>query len=469
MPEEERPGVSDFDLPRAIVALANEPFDPMPGGMKTPETARGKLRRVVDTVEWYTWPIDAERLHARTDTTLRCHSALDRNIELKHALHARFRNALGDERERLVDYYVRTWGGINVGEDTRRRYAREHATTLADEGLTNIASRSKALVLHDPSRYAIYDSRVAVSLNYLVIRRVGYVRGYIGQKDGRKCFPLPPPRSQGIRDAHRACTTLTERFDIPFYAATTPDFYDDYLRAIRGAAWRLSESERREICIHWVESMLFGLAERCAAGLHAACRFSEPLSFTRVAGPRKAALIDSLDELGLWDGRWETPEATLEARLRRHSPEKHREFVKQHGEREAEGGNRSDETRPDDSEGAPRPGGVTPSGWRRLGHAGEPGSDRAPHDRRPAGAARRSSRRASPSAGSASDTVSASDALPGRAHRAGISCRKQHLAFVMDMNDIPWSWETPEEVLEERLRNTDPEAYRQFRRDRERA
>ena len=285
MPEQERPGVNDdFDLARAIVALATKPFDPMPGGMKTPETERGKLRRVVDTVEWYEWPIDAEKLHAQTGISLRSHSPLDRNIELKRELHPRFRRALGDGREKLVDYYVKTFGGINIGEETRQRYAREHPTTLAGEGLANIASRSKALVLHDPSRYAIYDSRVAVSLNYLVIRRVGHGRGYIGQKDGRKCFPLPPPKAQETTAAHEACRTLSERFDIPFYDSGTPDFYHDYLRAIHEAAWRLSDSERREICTHWVESMLFGRAERCAAGLHAACRFSEPLSVTVVDG-----------------------------------------------------------------------------------------------------------------------------------------------------------------------------------------
>ena len=112
---------------------------------------------------------------------------------------------------------------------------------------------------------------------------------------------------------------------------------------------------------------------------------------------------------------------------------------------------------------------VTPSGWRRLGPGDVPGSDRPPHGRRPAGAARRAAGRAASFARSASDTGSPYDALPSRAHRAGISCRKQHLAFVMDMNDIPWSWETPEAVLEERLRNTDPEVYRQFLRDREEA
>ncbi len=58
------------------------------------------------------------------------------------------------------------------------------------------------------------------------------------------------------------------------------------------------------------------------------------------------------------------------------------------------------------------------------------------------------------------------------AHRAGISCRKTHLAFVMDMHDIPWSWDTPEAVLEASRRKLDGEAYqayRQFLRDREEA
>ena len=346
--------MSHFDLARAIVALANKPFDPLPLGLR-PMSEQQTLRRVVDTVEWYAWPIDGEKLREHTGITLRSCSELDRNIELKRELHERFRNAPGDEREKLVNYYVKTWGGINnIGPDTCRRYARERAESLADSGLGGIASRSKALVLHDPSRYATYDSRVAVSLNYLVIRRIGHGRGYIGQRDGRRCFSLPPPRANWTQAAHRACRTLSERFDIPFYATAAPDFYSDYLRGIREAASMLSDSEHREICLHWVESMLFGMAQGCAAGLHAACRLSEPLSFTVVAGPRKGALVDLLAKLGRWDGRWETPEAVLEERLKQHSRKMHREFENQHGVREEEGEEQSDGTRSGDSKGLPR-------------------------------------------------------------------------------------------------------------------
>ena len=331
MPDEARPGASGFDLARAIVALANQPFDPFPHELETPDGERRRLRRrVVDAVEWYTWPINDTKLRECTDVTLRSYSALDRNVELKHALHQRFENAADEEQEKLVRYYVTTWGGINIGDDTCRQYARRSAEDLARRGLENIASRSKALVLHDPSRYAIYDSRVAVSLNYLVIRRVGHDRGYIGQKDGRKCFPLPPSRTNDwTQSAHDACRTLSERFDIPFYDKNEPDFYTDYLSGIREAASRLSDAEGRKICMHWVESMLFGMAERCAHGLWAACRFSEPLSFEVIAGQRKAALIDVLDQHGLpWT--WEMSEEDLEARLRQFSEQVYRQFLREH-------------------------------------------------------------------------------------------------------------------------------------------
>lgn len=237
MPDEAKPGASGFNLADAIVALANQPFDPFPQGLETPDGERRRLPRVMDAMEWYTWPIDDTKLRQLTGVTLCSCSALDRNVELKHALHSLFKNAADEEQERkreeLVRYYVTTWGRINIGDDTCRQYARESAEDLARRGLENIASRSKALILHDPSRYAIYDSRVAVSLNYLVIRRVVYGPGYIGRKDGRKCFPFPPSRAYWTQSAHGACKTLSKRFDIPFYDRNGPDFYADYLRGIR--------------------------------------------------------------------------------------------------------------------------------------------------------------------------------------------------------------------------------------------
>ena len=279
--------MTDFSLVDALVAFAQQPYDPFPGGNRRPPVAKaGDLRPTLDAGEhWYTWPVDDGKLLKHTDIRLRSYSRLDKNIELKHALHERFVQAPSDERTRIVKYYVEVFGGIHgLAPDILRECACDRAKSLASHGLERIASRSKALVLHDPQRYAIYDSRVSVSLNYLIIRRIGHGRGHLGQKDGRKCFPLPPSQNALIQNAQRTCKTLAERFGIDFYDdSPSPDsehFYRVYLRCLKDCAQRLGKLRHRRFCIHFVESMLFSLAERCAAGLFAADRLSAPLAIT---------------------------------------------------------------------------------------------------------------------------------------------------------------------------------------------
>ena len=43
--------------------------------------------------------------------------------------------------------------------------------------------------------------------------------------------------------------------------------------------------------------------------------------------------------------------------------------------------------------------------------------------------------------------------------------RKTALVFVLDQYGLPWTWETPEGILEERLRVFDERVYKQFLRD----
>ena len=284
--------MSDFNLVDALVAFAQQRYDPFPGGRRTPRARAGELRPILDAAEhWYTWPVDDGKLFEHTGIRLRSYSRLDKNIELKHALHERFMYAPCDERTRLVKYYVEVFGGIHgLTPSILRDYACDRAESLARHGLERIASRSKALVLHNPVTYAIYDSRVSVSLNYLIIRRIGHGHGYLGQHDGRRCFPLPPSKNKLVWHAQSTCRTLAERFGIDFYddspSRGSEHFYFDYLGSLEDCARRLSELRQRRICIHFVESMLFGLAERCAAGLFAADRLSAPLDMTVQACPR---------------------------------------------------------------------------------------------------------------------------------------------------------------------------------------
>ena len=284
--------MSDFNLVDALVAFAQKPYDPFPGGRRTPITKAKELRPILDAGEhWYTWPVDDGKLFEHTGIRLRSYSRLDKNIELKHALHERFVQAPSDERARIVKYYVEVFGGIHgLAPDILPEYACDRAKSLAGHGLERIASRSKALVLHDPLRYAIYDSRVSVSLNYLIIRRIGHGHGYLGQYDGRKCFPLPPSQNKHVQHAQSTCRTLAGRFGIGFYddnpSPGSDHFYRDYLWSLRECARRLGELKQRRICIHFVECMLFSMAERCAEGLSAADRLSAPLDMTVQACPR---------------------------------------------------------------------------------------------------------------------------------------------------------------------------------------
>lgn len=97
---------------------------------------------------------------------------LECNLSLKYALHKAWLES-GDNiirRGDLIEYYISIWGGIRGNNAaTMNVYRTEDAEKLIMRGLNGIASWSKALVIHDPNKYAIYDVRVVASLNYLQI------------------------------------------------------------------------------------------------------------------------------------------------------------------------------------------------------------------------------------------------------------------------------------------------------------
>ena len=66
----------------------------------------------------------------------------------------------------LIEYYISTWGGIHTNsEESMMEYSTLSASELIKLGKKGIASWSKAIVVHDPEEYAIFDARVAISLN----------------------------------------------------------------------------------------------------------------------------------------------------------------------------------------------------------------------------------------------------------------------------------------------------------------
>jgi hypothetical protein len=64
------------------------------------------------------------------------------------------------------EWYVRNWGGVKGNKkETLEKYQRSDNSELISLKEKGIASWSKILCVRDPQEYAIYDARVAISLN----------------------------------------------------------------------------------------------------------------------------------------------------------------------------------------------------------------------------------------------------------------------------------------------------------------
>jgi hypothetical protein len=119
--------------------------------------------------EIYEWrPINENFLPP--DIFIEGNNDLERNISLKYALHEAWLQSENNLQRRgdLIQYYITYWGGIwGNGPERMNLYRNSNPENLIMLGLQGIASWSKALVIHDPNQYAIYDVRVVAILNYL--------------------------------------------------------------------------------------------------------------------------------------------------------------------------------------------------------------------------------------------------------------------------------------------------------------
>jgi hypothetical protein len=120
----------------------------------------------------------------------------DRNIDLKNGLHATWSNSNNlNIKGDIIEYYIKVWGGIRGNSAaTMSNYRTQNTNQLLNIGYSGISSWSKALVIHNPSQYFIYDSRVAISINWLQIK---YNLG------NNYKFSIPPSQATGVGEAQR--------------------------------------------------------------------------------------------------------------------------------------------------------------------------------------------------------------------------------------------------------------------------
>jgi hypothetical protein len=93
-----------------------------------------------------------------------------RNLELKNQLHIHWRNGNFETKSNIIKYYIKEWGQIKGNSiQTLDQYCEESDEQLIARNINRVFSWSKALVIHNPTRFFIYDSRVMISINCLQI------------------------------------------------------------------------------------------------------------------------------------------------------------------------------------------------------------------------------------------------------------------------------------------------------------
>ena len=93
-------------------------------------------------------------------------SGYKENVMLKRYFHRQWNGCNRKDREKLSKIVVSDWGGVrNNKKETLLSYVAEAESKTPRTPIKGVASYSKIYSITDLKKYAIYDARVAVSLN----------------------------------------------------------------------------------------------------------------------------------------------------------------------------------------------------------------------------------------------------------------------------------------------------------------
>ena len=197
-----------------------------------------------DSNRWYNWCIDENNLP--NDIFLPDGTNYKKNISLKSQLHEKWLNEKDIKlRGELIEYYIVKWGGIKSNSVASLNfYKTSDAEKLIERGSKGIASWSKALVLHDFNKYAIFDSRVSCTINALQTTSTNY---------NKILFPVLDSRNKLIKAANSQIKIISKIEN--WGKISNKDFYNSYLILLKSIANELNSD------ISTIEMLLFAKAE----------------------------------------------------------------------------------------------------------------------------------------------------------------------------------------------------------------
>lgn len=174
------------------------------------------------------------------------------NIELKAHLSKYWQSADLDEQIRLANWIVSDWGGIHRNSAmTILGYVNQANSERPATPFYGIASYSKILAMSAPYTHAVFDARVAASVDAIQV---------LLRHDGKlsslhlRAFPIPPGRNDTVNEFARAAFP-TGLGKLGFEHVAKDDVYNSYLKLLRSVAPAVSRS------ILEVEMFLFAQAD----------------------------------------------------------------------------------------------------------------------------------------------------------------------------------------------------------------
>ena len=195
--------------------------------------------------DWYSWrEINEEKLPF--GMKLPTGNQYIKNVYLKKQLNRFWRDAQDNgTRYQLIKYYISTWGGIHTNSDeSMYEYSTLSAVELIKLGKKGIASWSKAIVVHDPEKYAIFDARVSISLNCIQ---------KLYNLSEPSLFPILPSRNKKVALGNKLIKQTAKAES--WRKIKNESFYRDYLDILKSVANELGAD------ISTIEMLLFAKAE----------------------------------------------------------------------------------------------------------------------------------------------------------------------------------------------------------------
>lgn len=188
-------------------------------------------------------------------------SNYSQNVELKLELSKLWKTGDAEKRAAIIKWVISDWGGIYGNSKSKlAEYFKRAQEPSISAPLAGIASYSKVLAAIDPNEFAIFDARVAVSLNAIQIlgrSEQGIVFPYIsGRNKITGDWSSKPKRGFSTIEKYKPKSLLKSHNN--WIRINNGDVYKTYMKLLKAISADVARP------VYELEMLLFASAEMLA-------------------------------------------------------------------------------------------------------------------------------------------------------------------------------------------------------------